>query len=249
MYTISEIWARRSQPKIAARMAREAGLNITRRELKAANALSFARWKSGEWEDPLVVQSRTRKARLAWKRDAPMRAAREAAAKARWEAERARCEAEKARCEAEKARWEAEKASEKAIRADLMRAARVARKMGYTVDSSTDRSGRISSYYVKSWTCPRTGGQLWRPVTLRVSDHELPWTPRREEMGTPSEVLATDQPHRRDLWWRRAFTLFFAGRCIPDRTFRLEEDGLEPDGQAKMPPGLGPLQGRGPAGK
>lgn len=58
-----------------------------------------------------------------------------------------------------------------ALRKTLLRAARVARKMGYMVQSSSDRDGRISSYYAN---LPGSHEKM------RISDHALPSNPSRE---------------------------------------------------------------------
>ncbi|MCY4593068.1 MAG: hypothetical protein OXE86_21450 [Alphaproteobacteria bacterium] len=111
-------------------------------------------------------------------------------------------------------------------RADLLRAARVARSLGCEMKVSKDRAGRISSYYVEepfdSWWA-RTGGRGWE-IQLRISDHDIPSTWARETRAEfngrgsydgSADIYASAAPIRRSLWCRRAFTLAFAGRDVP----------------------------------
>lgn len=54
----------------------------------------------------------------------------------------------------------------------LKQAAHLARNMGNLVSASFDRNGRISSYYF-----------LIYGRDIRISDHKLPWTPKRDFMA------------------------------------------------------------------
>ena len=102
-----------------------------------------------------------------------------------------------------------------AIRRDLLRAARVARSMGLYVKASTDRRGRVSSYYVEDITAGTS--------QIRISDHDVPSTWAREMAaeargfgsyngGADIYASATE---RRALWWQRAITLALHGRDVP----------------------------------
>lgn len=131
--------------------ARETGL--TTNEVRTIRDLQYARAEVRSFTDPLILARTTRRFRT--KTAVAAAAAREAA----WVAEQ----------EADRDRWE--KAAEKArgIRKSLFTAARIARKMGLDVRKSTNRAGRVSSYY-----CSAETGE-----TFRLSDHEIPWTPAR----------------------------------------------------------------------
>jgi len=92
------------------------------------------------------------------------------------------------------------------IRTTLLSAAREARKLGYAVCSSKDRSGKISSYYAQSGN-----------AKIRISDHVLPSTAKREAMndfhgGTPfsGEIIIEGTLTATRL--RRLITLAAAGR-------------------------------------
>lgn len=80
----------------------------------------------------------------------------------------------------------AERASERErCRANLLLAARIARKLGATVRSSKGRDGRISSYYARlpyDMTAARVEFGRFRglPPQVRISDHLIPCTDRRE---------------------------------------------------------------------
>ena len=98
-----------------------------------------------------------------------------------------------------------------AIRADLLRAARVARKMGLIVKSSKSRNGNISSYYVQ---------REFRGKRIRISDHDIPWTHTRDartdgNFDGSADIYAAADPIRRNIWWQRAITLALAGREVP----------------------------------
>lgn len=91
------------------------------------------------------------------------------------------------------------------IRADLMRAGRVARQLGFDVTSSHDRQGRVSSYYVSE--CPvRCAIEGRYPRRLRISDHDIPDTQTRmdrmEQRGQyffdgSADIYASANPRRR----------------------------------------------------
>ncbi len=110
------------------------------------------------------------------------------------------------------AAYQAAQDRQDAIRATLLRAARVARRMGLHVRSSRDRAGRVSSYYA------RADGP--GPV-VRISDHEIPDTDRRAFMaavhgrfecgGYPGPEILIDRP-RSATWLRRALILALAER-------------------------------------
>ena len=89
----------------------------------------------------------------------------------------------------------------------LLAAAREARKMGFTVRSSKTPKGHISSYYAHK------GGSR-----LRISDHCLPQTARRDCMAevhggaTRPELIITEKATATRL--RRMIVLAAAGRTI-----------------------------------
>lgn len=101
------------------------------------------------------------------------------------------------------------------IRMSLRAAARIARKAGCWVRSSSDAMGRVSSYYVSM-----PSGTF----AVRVSDHRIPWTMERElraadrggfwEAHGNRPQIILDRP-RSDTWLRRALTLALANRPIP----------------------------------
>ena len=102
-----------------------------------------------------------------------------------------------------------------AVRQSLLAAARIARAAGYRVRRSSDRAGRVSSYYV----------EIGHGLPLRISDHEIPATARRDFIaachgahsgyeGYRGPQLLIDRP-RSATWLRRAITLAAAGRCVP----------------------------------
>jgi hypothetical protein len=79
------------------------------------------------------------------------------------------------------AEWRANAKTDAAIQASrsaLISCAKKARAAGFAVKSSKDRRGNVSSYYL-------TRGL----VKLRLSDHLLPPSPRREAMGTLPEFI------------------------------------------------------------
>ncbi len=106
-----------------------------------------------------------------------------------------------------------EKAEADAIRDTMIAAARVARSMDFTVRASKNRAGRISSYYCRREGCG----------PIRISDHEIPWTPAREAVaytmagedfhGYHGGQLIIDRK-RPATWLRRALTLIAAGRSV-----------------------------------
>src|SRR5690606_29015795 len=102
-----------------------------------------------------------------------------------------------------------------AVRQSLLAAARIARAAGYRVRRSSDRAGRVSSYYV----------EIGHGPALRISDHLIPASARRDFVaachgapsgyaGYPGPELLIDRP-RSVTWLRRAITLAAAGRCVP----------------------------------
>lgn len=113
--------------------------------------------------------------------------------------------------------WEARKEAEAAAtRRNLLNAGAVARDMGLNVRASKGRDGRISSYYVSQ---PGARG-----AAVRISDHEIPWTPAREAAAAAhgdamrSSVFAGDQilvdHETTKLRVRRLLTLALNGRSI-----------------------------------
>ena len=88
---------------------------------------------------------------------------------------------------------------EEESRNSLVQAAREARKMGAEVRASKDRSGRISSYYIR----------MEDGHSLRISDHEIPSTPQREFMA---------MAHGRDF-----YTGYHGNELIIDRPMTTEE--------------------------
>jgi len=98
-------------------------------------------------------------------------------------------------------------------RKTLLAAARTARSLGFKVRSSSNHSGRVSSYY-----CTRDG------QGFRISDHEIPWTAQRQSNaqfhggrdfnGYHGDQLIIDG-HHTATWLRRAITLTAAGRAVP----------------------------------
>lgn len=184
-------------PKLA---ARECGYALTVDQIRAIRDLQFARAERRAWVDPCIRARTSRRYRT---RSAV--AAREAADAARAAARRA--EADRERAAAEQAR---------AVRESLIAAARQARRLGFSVRSSQGRAGRISSYYASRHD-PARG----RSIAIRISDHELPWTPRRDFMarehgrdgfdGFHGAELIVDRPRRAE-WLRRALILTAAGR-------------------------------------
>jgi hypothetical protein len=94
-------------------------------------------------------------------------------------------------------RMERELARREGVRKTLLAAAREARKAGFTVRSSSDRAGRVSSYYAERFD-EATG----KRVRIRISDHEIPWTPEREARaadyggfyGYPGREIIIEEP-------------------------------------------------------
>ena len=112
------------------------------------------------------------------------------------------------------------------LRVDLLAAARAARSMGLDVRKSTDRQGRVSSYYVEFRVPRPSGWQGWWETrrTLRISDHDIPSTDARESRCGPcgfdgsADIYASADrcsDSHRGIWWRRALTLAVAGRSVP----------------------------------
>lgn len=173
-------------PKLAARLT---GLTVN--DVRRIRDLQLER-ASRRVADPLVIAARTRAVRTR-SHLAALDAARAAAVAA------AAIEAQ-----AEARRQE--------IRATLLRAARVARASGYTVDASRDPAGRVSSYYVAG------------PRRVRISDHEIPETGARTARAEAAgeffyagfrgpEIIIRRGRSARAL--RRALLLAMAGRAAP----------------------------------
>ena len=153
-----------------------------------------ARYTESQRRDPLINAAATRR----WRTPSALaaRAAENAARLAAIQADIDRVKNQQARDEA--------------TRVSLLLAARAARALGFVVRSSKNRSGHISSYY-----CQRGG------ATLRISDHDIPSTLRRDYIaqthgrayhdGYHGQQLIVDQPRRYE-WLRRAVILAAAGR-------------------------------------
>ncbi len=204
---IMQIVAQNSwSPKIAVRLAREAGLEITKNAVREIYARRVARERNRLKIDPLVRAASTRAQRCASVVESQRleREKREAA-----DLKRSQIEAQ---IEADRIAREAKRAE---VRASLILAARAARSFGYSVRSSTSRSGRVSSYYV-------TAGE----TKIRISDHFIPATAARDLAaydrsgsfydGFRGPELVLDQP-RRYVWLRRAITLLANGRSVLSR--------------------------------
>jgi hypothetical protein len=162
------------------------------REVARIRALRDQRRQRLWFVDPLIVAQRSRP----YRRPSALRE------------ERQRVEAERAKRE----RAAREAARREAVRKSLIAAAAVARRMGLQVRASRARDGRVSSYY-----CAASDG-----VRIRISDHEIPWTEKREFMaagrggyfGYPGPELVLTRPRRTE-WLRRALVLLAAGRSVP----------------------------------
>ena len=108
-------------------------------------------------------------------------------------------------------------------RKNLLSAGRVARKLFWSVKTSTDREGRVSSYYATKRVEDENGRVSWRE--LRISDHEIPWTSMRElrahEHGDcydgwgGCELVIDGKKLRSSAWMRRALLLAIDGRNVP----------------------------------
>lgn len=181
-------------PKLAARAS-----GLTQAECRAIRSMQTARSLGRSFTDPLIVAARTRHHRtastvLAQTIDQALR------------------DNEAYDREQRELRREAE---EKAVRTTLLAAAREARKLGFAVRPSKDRAGRVSSYYLTR--VDLTGA-------LRISDHAIPASSRREFMAAAHGRVGYDGYHgaeiiiteaRSTTWLRRAIILAAAGRSIP----------------------------------
>lgn len=195
-----------ASPKTAVRLARAAGLEITKTEVRALHSTQLARRAARFRLDPLIVAKNSR-----LNRRASVVAARQALAEKR-EADRLAQIEFDARLEAAR---EARAARRAELRKCLILAARAARSLGFAVRSSTDRHGLVSSYYVSAGD-----------KKIRLSDHDIPATAMRDAAsyertgsfytGFQGPELILDQP-RRYLWLRRAITLLANGRALPTR--------------------------------
>ena len=181
-------------PKVAAAIGRNVGLEITKNDVRAIFRLRVTRAQTQRFTDPLVVAKSTRATRTKSKVAESERQAAEREAAYRTSFERLRRQADK----------------RAATRKSLLRAARVARKMGYAVRASKGREGRVSSYYCSG-----------DKVFLRISDHEIPWTPERESRNEHrggfdgfhgAEIII--EGDRREVWLRRAILLAANGRSV-----------------------------------
>ncbi|MBS4052214.1 MAG: hypothetical protein KGZ69_13550 [Methylomonas sp.] len=178
------------QPNVAARAS-----GVVRAEVRAIRELQLLREKLRSGDDPLLVAKQTRPYRTASK---------VALSRAREEAREAEFAAEVAR--AKRAADHAE-----GVRKSMLAAAQMARDFGIAVRKSTDRNGRVSSYY-----CSAPGGE-----DFRISDHEIPWTAQRDGQarahghssytGFHGSEIIIDEP-RSETWLRRAIILARAGR-------------------------------------
>jgi hypothetical protein len=172
--------------------ARATGL--TQAEVKIMRDKQAIRYATKQQRDPLIIAAASRPYRTpsAIHAGNVERAARAAAIQA--DIDRTRLRQER----------------EDATRNSLILAARAARALGFEVRASARRDGAISSYYCSSAT-----------GSLRISDHDIPATPRREFMaqehgrefydGYHGAQLIIDQPRRYE-WLRRAIVLAAAGR-------------------------------------
>ena len=191
----------RRSPNVAGRLAStEFGLCGYRAFWQRANRLALCRAAAKRISDPLQSALNSRPARTPTAKEAARltAAARQSAAATKFDADLLALD------------------RARRIRADLLRAARVARQMGWSCKASHDHNGCVSSYYVSRPDNPRR--------QLRVSDHDVPATDERharaEMRGLAShngsaDIYASDSDLRRPVWWRRAFALAFAERNVP----------------------------------
>ena len=181
---------RRNEIKAAARAS-----GLTQAECRELRELQLSRARRAGFVDPLLRAGRTRAGRTA---------TRQAEARARLAAMHAEAEADRL---AEALRIE----RRAAVRAGLLAAARLARKLGYDVRASRGRDRRVSSYYCRKGAGP----------AIRLSDHAIPESPRRLDAalahgrfgydGYRGPEILLDRP-RSATWLRRSFLLREAGR-------------------------------------
>lgn len=154
---MAEVAAKSYMPKSTARAAREQGLDISQNQVKEIRDVKAQRTENANFTDPLVLAAATREFRT------PTAIGQKNAADLEYHnnmLDRIM-------------KAEAEKAAIIATKDNLLFAAREARKLGYNVRKSTDKNGNVSSYYVET-----PSGDV------RISDHELPYSPRRDFMAT-----------------------------------------------------------------
>ena len=154
---MAEVAAKSYTPKATARAAREQGLDISQNQVRQIRDLKAQRAEGANFTDPLISAAATREFRT------PTVIGQKNAADLEYHnnmLDRIM-------------KAEAEQAARIATKDNLLFAAREARKLGYNVKKSTDRNGNVSSYYVET-----PSGDV------RISDHELPYSPRRDFMAT-----------------------------------------------------------------
>jgi len=145
-----------SSPKASARLARENDLDLSVSDIRKIAQIQRNRSRRALESDPLEKNKITRPRRT-----------KTYLAQQKEEREAAQAQAN---IDIQRYKVEAENASKS--RKNLLMAARAARDMGLNVKSSKDKSGKISSYYVDT-----------AQGKVRISDHNLPWTPKREMMA------------------------------------------------------------------
>jgi hypothetical protein len=177
------------RPNVAAKLS---GLTVN--QCRAIWAKQSARHGHRQFLDPLEMNRRTRLYRT---RSAIMFATIEQA-------------------ERDNSRWDKEHYEERhqaelaGIRATMILVPRAAKALGLIWRKSTNRSKRVSSYYVGSG--------------IRISDHEIPTTAKREFMaqvhghnyydGYHGAEIIIDRP-RSYTWLLRAILLAANGRSVP----------------------------------
>lgn len=183
-------------PKLA---ARESGYAVTKNEIREIRALQVARREARAGR----IEELCERARASRPFRTPAARAKAAAASAAFRAE----------IEAKRAAAAKAEARAKAVRQTLYAAARIARSMdGWReLDRSKDRDDRLSSYYFRA-----PAGRM-----VRISDHRLPWSEKRDFMarqhgrdgfdGFHGGELIIDGP-RSATWLRRKLILIAAGR-------------------------------------
>ena len=194
---MAEVAAKSYMPKSTARAAREQGLDISQNQVRQIRDLKAQRAEGANFTDPLISAAATREFRT------PTVIGQKNAADLEYHnnmLDRIM-------------KAEAEQAARIATKDNLLFAAREARKLGYNVKKSTDRNGNVSSYYVET-----PSGDV------RISDHELPYSPRRDFMATEHG--------------QAGFSGFHGGELIVDHNTTLDDvlDTLIPkDAQEAMP--------------